>query len=304
MNTLFQHVIAMTVLSVALLPNWNIMSAAETGIVKEVVIVVTQTTDRVDITTKSGVAYTNCTITSVEPNSITFFHATGIAKIPFTDISDELQAKYNYNPTNAVAYTQSVNQKQEEEVKRRKSEAAIEEKDFTGVFCCYIPTNRICDESDINKEVVPLVLKKGGGVVMAEIHYRSSHSGGTRTTSLAGIHDAMQRSVNAPKIKERGREIFIVGISEKLADGDEWKGKIYKCGIFDVYTGHTYHMYATTKELANEILQKQPLLLTESKEKVAEPPIALKKKAPPQGIKNPGAFRMSDDNKKHKKLGQ
>ncbi len=111
MKRLFQQLIVRTVLPVALLTTGNIMSAAETGTVKEVVNVATQTTDRVDITTKSGVTYSNCTIDRVEPNGITIFHSKGVVKIPFIDLPEELQSKYHYNSTNASAYTRAVNQR-------------------------------------------------------------------------------------------------------------------------------------------------------------------------------------------------
>ena len=104
-----------------------VLAATETSTVQKIVnvAVATQTTNKIDITTKSGVAYTNCTITRVEPNGITVLHAVGIAKIPFTELPKELQAKYNYNPTNAVAYTRSVNQKQAEAEARENQQLEL-----------------------------------------------------------------------------------------------------------------------------------------------------------------------------------
>ncbi len=229
MNRLFQHVIALTVLSVALLTTGNILSAAETNIVQK--------------------------------------------------------------------------------------------KDFVGVLHEIIDVKKFQNHDimivnqDTNSAVYQIVLQKGGGVVMAEVLYEKAYPDGTRRISMAEVSNVMQRSVNAPEIKRLGREIFIVGLSEKLADGDEWKGKIYRCGMFEVYTGQpSMQMYATIKELAIEILQKQTkqtLLLTESKEEVAEPPakppVTSNKVStsvapylpPPQGMKN-----TDNIHKKHRKLGE
>lgn len=110
-----------------------LLAAAETGTAQDVVNVATQNIERVDITTRSGVTYTNCTITRVEPNGITVFHVEGIVKIPFTELPKELQTKYNYNPTNAAAYTRAVNQKQAEawerqqaNIKKQREQAVVE----------------------------------------------------------------------------------------------------------------------------------------------------------------------------------
>ncbi len=88
-----------------------VAAQADTGTVQNIT---TEPVDRVDITTLSGVDYTNCKVTRVEPNGITVLYAKGIAKIPFTELPEELRAKYNYNSTNAAAYTRTMSRKQAE----------------------------------------------------------------------------------------------------------------------------------------------------------------------------------------------
>ena len=166
-------------------------------------------------------------------------------------------------------------EKQVELAKRQESEAQIKEEDFVGEprQTFYVVDVMVVNElhqylgktkkgmhvaQDDKSAVYKIVLEKGGGLDMAEVRYESSYSGGTRTTSMAAMWNVMQNSVNAPKRKTKVRDIFLVGLTDKLADGDEWKGKIYKCGLFELYTGSPpLHMYATTKELAIEILQAQ-----------------------------------------------
>lgn len=91
-----------------------LVGAADTGIVQKVVATPTQATDRIDITTLTGVTYTNCRISRAEPDGITVFYAKGIAKIPFAELPEDFRAKYNYDPTNATAYSRAVSQKQAE----------------------------------------------------------------------------------------------------------------------------------------------------------------------------------------------
>lgn len=113
-------------------------------------------------------------------------------------------------------------------------------------------------KQDTNSAVYKIILKKGGGVVMAEVSYKSTVSGDGKTMSARQFSAYMQKSVNAPTIREVGREIFLVGLSEKLAEGDEWKGNIFDCGVFEIYPDRLpMRMYATTKELAIEIQQEQ-----------------------------------------------
>lgn len=61
----------------------------------------------VDITTISGQTYSNVTIMRSEPDSLVAMTRKGICRIPFAEVSRELQVKYNYNPSNAAAYAQS-----------------------------------------------------------------------------------------------------------------------------------------------------------------------------------------------------
>jgi hypothetical protein len=98
------------------------VGAADTGTVQRITAVSTQTTDRVDITTLNGVTYTNCRISRAEPDGITVFYAKGIAKIPFAELPEEYRTKYNYNPTNAAAYTRAVNQRQSEAWTRQQTD--------------------------------------------------------------------------------------------------------------------------------------------------------------------------------------
>src|SRR5215510_8083637 len=64
-----------------------------------------------DFKTISGKEYKNATVSRVEPDGIVVRFSGGIVKIPFTDMSDELRLKYNYDPDAAKQYTTEIQQK-------------------------------------------------------------------------------------------------------------------------------------------------------------------------------------------------
>jgi hypothetical protein len=57
-----------------------------------------------DITTLRGEKFTNVTISRIEPDGIVVIKSDGIVKIPFTDLSPELRAKYGYDPEKAAQF--------------------------------------------------------------------------------------------------------------------------------------------------------------------------------------------------------
>lgn len=70
------------------------------------------------LTTLSGKSFRQCEIKRVQPDGITFTHATGAAKILFTDLSPEWRAKFGYSPAKAAAW------KTEQEAEKRRQQAA------------------------------------------------------------------------------------------------------------------------------------------------------------------------------------
>ena len=54
-----------------------------------------------DFKTLSGKEYKNATVTRVEPDGIVIKFHGGIVKIPFTNLSEDLRHKYNYDPSAA-----------------------------------------------------------------------------------------------------------------------------------------------------------------------------------------------------------
>src|SRR5438034_7860617 len=57
-----------------------------------------------DFKTVNGKEYKNATVSRVEPDGIVIKFSGGIVKIPFTELSQDLQEKYHYDPTAAASY--------------------------------------------------------------------------------------------------------------------------------------------------------------------------------------------------------
>ena len=73
-----------------------------------------------DLTTLSGEKYTGVTVKRVEADSLSISHDDGLAKIPFTDLSDEVRKKYNYDPQKAAAFM-----KQKADAAAQRQQAAV-----------------------------------------------------------------------------------------------------------------------------------------------------------------------------------
>ncbi len=61
-----------------------------------------------DITTLSGEKFIGVTISRAEPDGLVVIKSDGIVKIPFSDLSPELRAKYGYDPQKAAQYNAAV----------------------------------------------------------------------------------------------------------------------------------------------------------------------------------------------------
>lgn len=60
------------------------------------------------IDTLYGKSYRDCHIVRVHPDGVSFRHATGAAKVLFTDLSDKWRRKFGYDPKKADAYAREI----------------------------------------------------------------------------------------------------------------------------------------------------------------------------------------------------
>ena len=63
-----------------------------------------------DFKTVEGKGYKNVTVSRVEPDGIVITFSGGIVKIPFTELSSEIQKKYGYDPKAAADFQQQTYQ--------------------------------------------------------------------------------------------------------------------------------------------------------------------------------------------------
>ena len=82
-----------------------------------------------DIKTIGGTIYKNITVTRVDPNGISVTHDDGLAKIPFTDLTPDLQTKYGYDPKKAAEFNAALQSAAVQRVATAKAAAAVKEKE-------------------------------------------------------------------------------------------------------------------------------------------------------------------------------
>jgi hypothetical protein len=75
-----------------------------------------------DFKTISGKEYKNVKVSRVEPDGIVIKFSGGIVKIPFTELSPEIQKKYGYDSQAAGAYSAEQNEQQAALARQRKAE--------------------------------------------------------------------------------------------------------------------------------------------------------------------------------------
>ena len=85
-----------------------------------------------DFKTNDGKEYKNAKVTQVDPDGIVVRSKTGISKLYFTELPEDVQKRYHYDPANAavahaaeVATIQQTNQQTEEANKQREKEKQV-----------------------------------------------------------------------------------------------------------------------------------------------------------------------------------
>lgn len=92
-----------------------------------------------ELSTKAGQTYVQVTIQKVEPDGIRIFHSEGAIKIPFSDLSEDIQKQFNYGEKTAAELV-AANKKAEQEREQthqtkqlNKNEKLSKSLDFKGL---------------------------------------------------------------------------------------------------------------------------------------------------------------------------
>ena len=75
-----------------------------------------------DFKTIDGKEYKNVTVSRVEPDGIVITFSGGIVKIPFTELSEEYQKRFGYNPEAAKEFAANVEQQQRDLYAQKQAE--------------------------------------------------------------------------------------------------------------------------------------------------------------------------------------
>ncbi len=212
--------------------------------------------DRPDITTRSGVTYQRCKVQRVEPDGISVFHSKGIAKIPFPDLPEEYQKRYEYDPQEASEYSRKMAEARRRAAARRQAQWEKQQ-----------------DEAELrqaHKELVDLVAKQKMAVAGEVLQV---YKGGVLLNGAVTLDERWEpdptddvRRMGGPRMRKvtglktvtaEYEPIFIVGIGPGLHDGASWAGAVYPAGTYQYTTvmgaPKTVKRCATSPELAVQV---------------------------------------------------
>ena len=165
-----------------------------------------------NIVTASG-TLSNVVVRRAEPDALVIMSSHGIARVPFTELSADLQRQYGYKPELAADFqrqkaAEEARVRLEKEQARRQAEKAtqITETNFAGK--------------------VESIWKDGASVV--PVTQKSTYRA-PRVVSLTGWVQVAQNAASAPTYEERGESVFIVGLPSTFVEGSSWSGRAYSC---------------------------------------------------------------------------
>jgi hypothetical protein len=227
----------------------------------------------IDFVTTDGLSYSNATVKRVEPDGITVSYPSGIVKIDFSYLPDEVRQQYNYDPKKAADYRAAQNKLRAEAAKAQQAvlrQAA--EKDAK-------QKKEASDLADKSATMKRLKKEASKGVVELSISgsYQIDDGWVCNASSYTSANTGKKDTSN--KIYTPYGQVFVVGLSGFFY-GKSCEGKLYPAGTYNltILTSHvplipypdgTYSMrashastvvlrrFATTPELAAQTLMNE-----------------------------------------------
>jgi hypothetical protein len=248
-----------------------------------------------DITTVKGSTYSNVRVTGTDGLGIKVMHKTGVAYIPYKDMTDSDKTKWGYQPKKEAeilaerqrqielaecAKREAEKKKIQDDEKlkelgkeRLAKEKIIEQEEEAKKQALAKQEEELKNAYRFNGEVLQVlsdgVLFKGKMLTYPEFkdakskqaifdkmtEEREKLTDVKKQIDVMGEQSKLLRTMPIPS----ECTCFIAGIKERLADGDDWKGFIYYAGLYQ-YTNvmgatKTIRAYATSKELAEKIFK-------------------------------------------------
>ncbi len=194
-----------------------------------------------DITIVSGKTYTNASVTRVEPDGISVMHSTGITKLSFSELTPDMQKKYNYDPQRAATHQQKTRQAQIEWARQQQaaSMAQLAEQqsrlDAVKESESQQEAGRKLRSSAKSMRVEVLQILNGGGLCIPYDRKKAGFTPG-----------------RAQYVKEYGDSlIFIEGLPPDIVDNEEWSGRVAETGTYQYESvmgaGRTVRRYKVIK---------------------------------------------------------
>ncbi|MEM9235184.1 MAG: hypothetical protein AAGB14_00295 [Verrucomicrobiota bacterium] len=199
-----------------------------------------------ELTTLSGKTYERVTIRKVEPDGLRIMHSSGMAKISFEDLPEEVRKEHGYSEEEAAAY-----RKQQEEAER-KARADLRSDEARRRLK---KANRELLETVKNSAIVAkgkVIQNPGTGYVRASFNQK--------IIQTEMVVSGLSRKPKKKVIWGGGDSNAIIYGLGNPVDGESWESVLYPAGTMTYETvlgaGTTVKRYATTPERAIQLLSR------------------------------------------------
>jgi len=200
-----------------------------------------------DISTLDGRKFSTELISSVEPDGLKITTSDGIEKIPFANLSEEIQRKYGYEPAKAAQF------------KRALTAAAVQRVSSQEADKRGRKVNDLMEQAKMKMTAKINQITDSGALVMASVEYEATEEqqvdGGSVLVKSVAIH--REKVVRQAAFAE---PVFVYGVPRDLVDGDSWSGNVWPAGVFRYPTvggsEKTVRAFATDKLAALKLLSK------------------------------------------------
>lgn len=174
-----------------------------------------------DLILADGSVKTNVFITRVEPDGLSFMHETGVTKLYFPELAEPVQQKYNYDPAIAAVYWYYTQQVQKEWDLRQLQAAQTEAETRAQRLVEIEEEDTLLRAKAAAKNThVKLVRMEQDGLWLC------------RTFSLEKGGFTRGRAQYKKVFSES--QILVEGLPDNMVDNDEWRGRIYEAGIYQI----------------------------------------------------------------------
>jgi len=166
-----------------------------------------------DLTTTEGKVYKNFTIRKVEPDGLAITHESGLAKVPFTKLSKEIQKEHGYDPEKAAQFAKERAEK--DEAARREIDAGVREKKGKAER-----ESAIAAFTEQWSEIAMIIDQSTDEGILGEAFLGATSKGKARN---------IEETISLGKV-------FVIGPQAGKVDGEAWRGKVWSAGTYQYRT--------------------------------------------------------------------